>query len=115
MVIDENARRRFAEGCAEVLAGQLHHLIACARRPHIAVHVLPLGVGLHPGLAGPFILGRSDDGDWVGFLDTQTGGTVVDDIDDVTMLLGKWETLRSDALPRQQSIHLMEEIAKPWI
>ncbi|MEV5447635.1 Scr1 family TA system antitoxin-like transcriptional regulator [Streptomyces sp. NPDC052644] len=51
----------------------------------------------------------------MGFLDTQTGGTVVDDIDGVATLLGRWETLRSEALPRQQSIDLLEEIVRPWI
>ncbi|MEV1328369.1 helix-turn-helix transcriptional regulator [Micromonospora costi] len=114
-VIDESALHRFAEGCAGVMAGQLRHLVACARRPHISVHVLPRGVGLHAGLFGPFILGRSADGSWVGFLDNQTGGTAVDDINEVATLLGRWESLRSDALPRQQSIGLIEEIVKPWI
>ncbi|OWV12997.1 DNA-binding protein [Micromonospora wenchangensis] len=114
-VIEETALRRFAEGCAEVMAGQLRHLVECARRPHVNVHVLPATVGLHAGLFGPFILGCSAEGDWVGFLDTQTGGTVVDDIDGVATLLGRWETLRSEALPRQQSIDLLEEIVRPWI
>ncbi|MEV5447636.1 DUF5753 domain-containing protein, partial [Streptomyces sp. NPDC052644] len=54
-VIEETALRRFAEGCAEVMAGQLRHLIECARRPHVNVHVLPATVGLHAGLFGPFI------------------------------------------------------------
>ncbi|MCX5068664.1 helix-turn-helix transcriptional regulator [Micromonospora lupini] len=114
-VIDEAALQRFAEGCAGVLADQLRHLVACARRPHIRVHVLPQQVGLHAGLFGPFILGRTTDGSWLGFLDNQTGGTAVDDIFEVATLLGRWESLRSDALPRQQSIDLLEEIVKPWI
>ncbi|WP_307847444.1 Scr1 family TA system antitoxin-like transcriptional regulator [Micromonospora sp. D93] len=70
---------------------------------------------LHAGLFGPFILGRTADGSWLGFLDNQTGGTAVDDINEVATLLGRWESLRSDALPRQQSIDLLEEIVKPWI
>ncbi len=114
-VIDEAALRRFAEGNAGVLAGQLRHLVACARRPHIRVHVLPQAVGLHAGMFGPFILGRTADGSWLGFLDNQTGGTAVDENNEVATLLGRWESLRSDALPRQQSIDLLEEIVKPWI
>ncbi|MCF0095534.1 helix-turn-helix domain-containing protein [Micromonospora sp. MH99] len=114
-VIDEAALRRFAEGCAGVLADQLRHLVACARRPRIRVHVLPQAVGLHAGLFGPFILGRTADGSWLGFLDNQTGGTAVDENNEVATLLGRWESLRSDALPRQQSIDLLEEIVKPWI
>ncbi|MFG1881169.1 Scr1 family TA system antitoxin-like transcriptional regulator [Micromonospora sp. NPDC049102] len=98
-----------------MLADQLRHLVACARRPHIRVHVLPQKVGLHAGLFGPFILGRTADGSWLGFLDNQTGGTAVDENNEVATLLGRWESLRSDALPRQQSIDLLEEIVKPWI
>ncbi|MET8528387.1 helix-turn-helix transcriptional regulator [Micromonospora sp. NPDC005172] len=115
VVIDEAALQRFAESNAEVLAGQLRHLVACARRSHIRVHVLPQKVGLHAGLFGPFILGRTADGSWLGFLDNQTGGTAVDENNEVATLLGRWESLRSDALPRQQSIDLLEEIVKPWI
>ena len=52
-VLDESALQRFADGCAEVMAGQLAHLVACAKRPHISVHVIPAKVGLHIGLSGP--------------------------------------------------------------
>lgn len=39
----------------------------------------------------------------------------MDDINEVATLLGRCKSLRSDALPRQQSIDLLEEIVKPWI
>jgi transcriptional regulator with XRE-family HTH domain len=113
-VIDETALRRFGADGGEVMVGQLRHLLACARRPHVNVHVLPQAAGLHAGLLGPFILGCSADGGWTAFLDNQIGGTVVDDVEGVATLLGRWESLRSDALPRQQSIGLLEEILKPW-
>ncbi|MFC8847857.1 MULTISPECIES: helix-turn-helix transcriptional regulator [unclassified Micromonospora] len=113
-VIDETALRRFSEGTAEMMVGQLRHLVDCARRPHVRVHLLPVGGGLHAGLFGPFILGWSADGDWTGFLDNQIGGTVVDEVEGMATLLRRWESVRSDALSRQQSIDLIEEILKPW-
>jgi transcriptional regulator with XRE-family HTH domain len=113
-VIDETALRRVGPAGAEVMTGQLRHLLDCARHPHLSVHVLPQGAGLHAGLFGPFILGCSADGEWTAFLDNQIGGTVVDDVDGVATLLGRWESLRSDALPRQQSIGLIEEVLEPW-
>ncbi|WP_167667314.1 DUF5753 domain-containing protein [Micromonospora narathiwatensis] len=61
-VIDETALRRFGEEGMDVMAGQLRHLLACARRPHVSVHVLPQAAGLHAGLLGPFILGSTVTG-----------------------------------------------------
>lgn len=113
-VLDESALHRFAEGCKEVMAGQLVHLLACARKPHISVHVVPASTGLHAGLEGPFILARSADDGWVGFLDNQVGGNTVDDPEGLATLLRVWETVRADALPRQQSIDLIERVVKPW-
>nr|MDT0661442.1 helix-turn-helix transcriptional regulator [Micromonospora sp. DSM 115978] len=113
-VLDESALHRFAESCAGVMAGQLVHLLACARRPHISVHIVPASTGLHVGLAGPFTLARSAEDGWVGFLDSQTGGDNVDSPEAVATLLRVWETVRADALPRQQSIDLIERVVKPW-
>ncbi len=113
-VLDASALDRFADGYDKIMAGQLLHLVACAERPHISVHVLPTGVGLHVGLAGPFVLARSADGGWVGFLDNPLDGVVVDRTEDVATLLDRWENVRNDALPRRQSIELIKEIVRPW-
>jgi transcriptional regulator with XRE-family HTH domain len=114
-VIDQSALQRFAEGCDKVMAEQLSHLVACAEQPHISVHVIPADAGLHVGLDGPFILAKSADDGWVGHLDNQLGGLVADRTEDVETLLGKWESVRNDALPRRQSLDLIKEIVKPWI
>ena len=114
-VIDESALNRFAEDCAEVMAEQLVHLLACAERPNISVHVIPRTVGLHIGLTGPFVLARSADGGWVGFMDNQLEGVAKDRVEDVATLLARWESVRNDALPRRQSIELIKELVRPWI
>ena len=114
-VIEESALRRFVNGYEKIMAGQLLHLLAWAERPHIHVHVLPATVGLHLGLSGPFVLARSEDGGWVGHLENQLGGTVVDGTEDVETLLARWESVRNEALPRRQSLDLIKEIVQPWI
>jgi transcriptional regulator with XRE-family HTH domain len=113
-VLDESALHRFAEDSVPVLAGQLGHLVSCAERPNVSVHVIPTKVGLHVGLEGPFVLARSDDGGWVGFMDNQLGGTVVDKTEDVEALLARWESVRNVALPTWQSIELIKEVMRPW-
>ncbi|QOC92792.1 helix-turn-helix domain-containing protein [Micromonospora craniellae] len=114
-VIDEVVLRRVDERLHDVLVEQVHHLIDLAERPNISVHLVPVGVGMHAGLTGPFILARSTDDGWVGNIETQLGGVLADKDEDVNTLLSKWETVRNEALSGRQSIELMKDCVKPWI
>jgi transcriptional regulator with XRE-family HTH domain len=54
-ILDEAAvRRRVSPGTA-VMARQLEHIRAIARRPNVSVQILPFTAGEHAGMAGPFI------------------------------------------------------------
>jgi hypothetical protein len=76
-VLDESALHRGGDEYAGIMAEQIAHLIAIAELPHVHVHVIPAGAGLHIGLSGPFALARANDGAWVGHLENQLGGIVV--------------------------------------
>ena len=106
-VVDEAALRR---GEPEIMHPQLDHLVAMAGRPRVLLHVLPLPAGFHPGQAGPFVIASLDDGDDVAYLDDQAAGRMTKD---VAPLWQVWDTLRSVALPRDQSIQLLK--ARPWL
>ncbi|PZW00146.1 hypothetical protein SAMN05443287_104173 [Micromonospora phaseoli] len=106
-VIDEAALHR---GDREILEPQFNHLIALAGRPTVMVHVLPLRAGLHPGQAGPFIIATTPDGEEVGYLDDQAAGRVTND---VAALWAVWDSLRSVALPRDQTIDFLR--ARAWL
>ncbi|WFE42514.1 helix-turn-helix transcriptional regulator [Micromonospora sp. WMMD998] len=105
-VIDEFALRR---GDPDVMHPQLDHLAAMARRSNVLVHVLPLDAGIHAGQAGPFVIATTDDGD-VAYLDDQAAGRLTND---VAPLWTIWDTLRSVALPRRQTIDFLE--ARSWL
>ncbi|MEU7586145.1 helix-turn-helix transcriptional regulator [Micromonospora sp. NPDC049230] len=109
-VLDERALRDTSPGLAGIMAEQIAHLIALAELPHIHVHIIPSTTALHIGSTGPFALARSADGGWVGHLENQLGGVVIDGNDGVSTLLTRWEGVRNEALPRQQSIDLMKEV-----
>ncbi|KKJ94533.1 helix-turn-helix transcriptional regulator [Micromonospora sp. HK10] len=113
-VIEEAVLRRAGEDFRGLMAQQIAHLIECGERKHVAVHVIPKDVSLHIGLTGPFTLARGADGGWIGYLENQLGGTVVDNDDDLATLLSRWEAVRSEALPRRQSIELMKEVMTSW-
>lgn len=106
-VIDEAALRR---GAPEVMQPQLDHLAMMAERPNVMVHVLPLDAGLHPGQAGPFVIATTPDGEDVGYLDDQAAGRITND---VASLWAVWDTVRSVALPRGQSIEFLR--ARAWL
>ncbi|RIV40812.1 helix-turn-helix domain-containing protein [Micromonospora radicis] len=113
-VIAEAVLRRASEDFRDVMAGQIKHLLALAERPNISVHLLPDEVSMHVGLTGPFSLARSPEHRWLGEMENQLGGVVVDKEDDVDTLLSRWETVRNEALPRRQSIELMKEVVNSW-
>ena len=109
-VLDETALRRGSEEHAGIMAEQVAHLIAVAELPHVHVHVIPAAAGLHIGLSGPFAMARVSDGNWVGHLENQLGGIVVDGEDRLDTLHARWENVRNEALPRRPSIELMKEV-----
>ncbi|RLQ01922.1 DNA-binding protein [Micromonospora sp. BL1] len=113
-VIEETVLRRADESFRGLMSQQVAHLIEAGSHPHVAVHVIPADVGLHIGLTGPFTLARGGDGGWIGYLENQLGGTVIDKDEDVAILLSRWESVRSEALSRRQSIELMKEVVESW-
>ncbi|WP_372432774.1 Scr1 family TA system antitoxin-like transcriptional regulator [Micromonospora ureilytica] len=70
--------------------------------------------GLHVDLSGPFNLARGADGGWVGHMEHQIDGLVVDGDHEVATLLGRWEMIKNVALSRRQSIELMKEVVASW-
>ncbi|WP_428962849.1 helix-turn-helix domain-containing protein [Micromonospora fluostatini] len=113
-VVDEGALRRAGDGHEKPMVEQLAQLIACAERPNVSVHVVPAEVGLHAGLSGPLSLARMPDGSWVGHVETQLGGNVVDQPDDMDTLFERWESVRSESLSRRQSLELIKGVASQW-
>ncbi|MEU1604482.1 helix-turn-helix domain-containing protein [Micromonospora matsumotoense] len=107
-VIDEAALRHRDQITRE----QLAHLSKVAELPHVHILIIPTSTGLHVGLSGPLALAMGADGGWVGHLENQLGGAVIDGQDDLATLLARWESIRNEALPRQQSIDLVKEVER---
>jgi len=105
-VIDESALRR----TDAIMGEQLAHLKRMAELPHVHIHLIPAHEGLHVGLSGPLALARSADGNWVGHMDNQLAGSVVDVEDGVATLLARWESVRGVALPHSLSVALLKEV-----
>jgi transcriptional regulator with XRE-family HTH domain len=112
-VVDESVLRRQI-GDVAVMAEQFGHLLNVGELAHVDIHVVPAEVGMHPGLAGPFILARTTDGAEVAHLDNQLRAHVTDRSEDVDSLQRAWERVRGEALPRRASRKLIQEVARSW-
>jgi transcriptional regulator with XRE-family HTH domain len=84
-VVDESVLLR-AIGGRVVMRAQLEHLLEVAARPHVAIRVIPLALGEHVGLRGPFVLLRfsgTNDPDVV-YIEQRRGDAIFQDELEVT-------------------------------
>jgi transcriptional regulator with XRE-family HTH domain len=109
-VIDETVLWRHI-GSSEVMRTQLEYLIDMSTRPNIAVHVVPASVGSHTGLLGAFIVADLDnDSGKVVYLETPDKGLISDAPSLATKILGMFERVRSEALPKGASHDLIRRV-----
>lgn len=109
-VIDETVLWRRI-GNSEIMRTQLEYLIDMSTRPNIAVHIVPASVGAHAGLLGAFILAdlESESGKVV-YLETPDQGLVSDAANLASKILGVFERVRSEALPKGASRELIRRV-----
>ncbi|MFC6084997.1 helix-turn-helix domain-containing protein [Sphaerisporangium aureirubrum] len=111
-VMDEDVLRRPVGG-PDVMREQVLYLLEMAERPRVLIQIVPFEAGAYAGLAGPFVIAKSDDKDVV-YVDSALSGDVVQRSDDVVTLRRLWEALRAEALPIRNSIDLMAKVAETW-
>jgi hypothetical protein len=109
-VIDESVLCR-GIGNSETMRCQLEYLIEISMRPNIAVHVVPSSVGAHTGLLGAFIeVDLDGEAGRVVYLETPDQGLISDAPSLATKILGMFERVRSEALPRRASQDLIRKV-----
>jgi hypothetical protein len=110
-VLDEGVLRRRVGG-AKVMHDQLVHLADMGERANIKVHVIPAEAGAHVGLLGAFaIAGLAGDAPGIVYFETPDEGQTTRDPVTVAKMILKFETLRSEALPRGASRDLILKVA----
>jgi transcriptional regulator with XRE-family HTH domain len=107
---------RYEIGGPGVMRGQLQHLIEIARRPNIALHVIPGGTGAHPGLLGSMMIAgfAGHDRPDVAYLETPLAGWLIEDADDVAQVILLYDTLRGEALSQRASAELLAKVVHEW-
>jgi hypothetical protein len=111
-VIEEAVLHRPVGGTA-VLRAQLAHLVEAAALDTVTLHVLPTGIGAHPGIDGAFTvlsfegLGEPD----MGYVEHPMGSTHIEKGEDVKLARLVFDHLRTVAYSPAESVALIEQVA----
>lgn len=103
----EEAVLRRPVGGAEVLRGQLRHLLELGEREHIEIRILPISVGSHDGLVGPFTVLEFPTAQPIGYVELVNGAVLIQDQEQVRGYTRAVSAMSVASLSRQQSHELM--------
>ncbi|MEH0429284.1 helix-turn-helix transcriptional regulator [Streptomyces stelliscabiei] len=112
-VLDEMVVRRPVGGPA-VMAEQLRHIAAMARRHRIIVQVLPLAEGANAGMTGMFKLMTFEDAPPLAYSDGAETGRLQDDRSVVTRSTLSYDLIGGAALSPGASLAMIEQAAEEY-
>jgi len=95
-----------------VMRDQLKHLVLVSMLPNITIQIVPYAARGHSGLLGAFIIADTNDSPGIVFIEDVTGGRVAEDPDAVAEVTLRFDSLRSEALPKGASRDLMGSVAE---
>lgn len=112
-VVDETVLR-MSVGSPAVMRAQIDRLIEAARRPHVALQVVPFSAGPHPGQGGPFQLFRFTVPELpdIVYAEGLTGAAYLDQRRDVAAYLEALDRMGTQAAPVQYTERFLQEIRK---
>jgi transcriptional regulator with XRE-family HTH domain len=112
VILDEAVLRRPIGG-AEVMRAQMLRFIETNVRRNVSLRVLPLAVGAHPALTGPFTLLRFPGGSRppAVFSDDLTGGVLRDDTNNVQRYQACFQALNKLTSSEEESLALFRDTA----
>ncbi|MFE0878680.1 helix-turn-helix domain-containing protein [Streptomyces smyrnaeus] len=109
-VIGEAALRQELSG-SDMMKEQYRHLLAMGRLRNVAIQVMRVGSGFHPGLNGGFVLVETSAHQQYGYFESQDIGHVVSDPKQVSTFALRYGKLRSQALNVEESAVFIEQLA----
>ncbi|OKI05091.1 transcriptional regulator [Streptomyces sp. CB02923] len=108
-VLDEHVFLRQTGG-TEACRLLIEHVLECASRRNVELQIMPLKVGVHPGLDGPIRLLETPDHKWFGYCESQESGHFVPDSKTISTLRMRYARLQSQALSPDDSRSLLERM-----
>ncbi|NUT51186.1 MAG: helix-turn-helix domain-containing protein [Saccharothrix sp.] len=109
LLIDEGILHRRL-GSPTMMRTQLQHLLTLGSRANIAIQVVPLATGPHPGLEGPFLRLEFADQPSLVYVESRHTSTFLEEAGYVDSARLAWQTLRALALSAEESLGLIAKI-----
>ncbi|MHC6627199.1 helix-turn-helix domain-containing protein [Streptomyces globosus] len=97
-----------------VMAEQLEHIAAVARRRHFVPQIIPCNAGAHPFMMGSSLLMTFGDGPPVMYTEGMYSGQLIDDPSIVERYRDAYNRLRAAALPPKVSLKMIEVAAEEY-
>ncbi|MFB4306022.1 DUF5753 domain-containing protein [Actinomadura sp. GTD37] len=102
-------------GSSELMAEQLHALVAKVRQRNVKLQILPFSCGAHPAVSGAFTLVTLDLGEaavaeYV-YVENRAGSVMMDKAAEIEIHKLTFDALRADALGPEQSVALIQKAA----
>jgi hypothetical protein len=113
VILDEGALRRRVGG-ADVMNGQLSHLIEVADLPNVTLQVLPFAEGAHVAMSGSFVVLRFPGpvASYLVYLEQMTSQLVIENEAEAYHYALSFDRMRGTALAPEDSIGLIAHIAR---
>jgi transcriptional regulator with XRE-family HTH domain len=109
-IVDEMVLRR-PVGEPGVMHGQLRHLLNMANRPRIDFRVVPFAVGENPGLGGPLMVLEFADQPTLVYVEVRGASGFLEEAPEIRRVRLAWRELHAMALPPEDSVRLVAEVA----
>lgn len=115
VVLDESVLHR-PVGNSGIMKHQLQHLLEIGENSYMSLQVLPYSAHSTVGLLGGFVIADMPGGaPPVAYIDSQsTEDRVTDRPEEVKGLAFRHGVIRSDALPRRESLSMIKETMRRW-
>ncbi|GHK02351.1 transcriptional regulator [Streptomyces sp. Y2F8-2] len=108
-IVEEHVfRRRF--GDVALMRGMLDHVLEHSAPRNVTLQLVPLDAGLHACLDGPVRLLETPEGRRFAYSEGQQNGRLIADVNEVSLLQQRYDTLRSQALNPKDSRGLLERL-----
>jgi hypothetical protein len=110
-VLDEGVLRHVV-GSAEVMHGQLMHLVELTGRPNVTIHVVPFNAGVPVYLNSFVVLGFPDPEDTdVVYIEGTSGQLVIEEGNPLAQYRSAFDRLVSRSLDPEDSVALIQKVA----
>ncbi|MET9589504.1 helix-turn-helix transcriptional regulator [Streptomyces sp. NPDC006516] len=97
-------------GGPEVTRQLLDHLLDQGGRRNVEIQVMPLCQYDHAGIDGLMYLAETQQHEWVGYSEGQQSSILITSPKDVSAMLQRYGKLRSQALGREATVSLLEQM-----